>query len=84
MADREQAAGGVLTAKQAPHRPGTAPALGLRAGAMSLHSNADYRRVSMLHPNDEHLTGEQQAGDGALGRRRGNSRPAVFIGLQER
>ena len=24
--------GGVLTAKQAPHRPGTAPALGLRAG----------------------------------------------------
>jgi len=27
-----RAAGGVLTAKQAPHRPGTAPALGLRAG----------------------------------------------------
>jgi hypothetical protein len=27
-----KAAGGVLTAKQAPHRPGTAPALGLRAG----------------------------------------------------
>ena len=27
----EEAAGGVLTAKQAPHRPGTAPALGLRA-----------------------------------------------------
>src|SRR5262249_12783339 len=27
------AAGGVLTAEQAPHRPGTAPALGLRAGA---------------------------------------------------
>ena len=26
------AAGGVLTAKQAPHRPGTTPALGLRAG----------------------------------------------------
>src|SRR5262245_34759241 len=26
-----KAAGGVLTAKQAPHRPGTAPALGLRA-----------------------------------------------------
>jgi hypothetical protein len=25
-------AGGALTAKQAPHRPGTAPALGLRAG----------------------------------------------------
>jgi len=27
-----KAAGGVLTAKQAPHRPGTAPAHGLRAG----------------------------------------------------
>ena len=27
-----KAAGGVLTAKQAPHRPGTAPAPGLRAG----------------------------------------------------
>ena len=31
-----KAAGGVLTAKQAPRRPGTAPALGLRAGAMLL------------------------------------------------
>jgi len=29
-----KAAGGVLTAKQAPHRPGTAPALGLRAGSV--------------------------------------------------
>src|SRR5882724_5097301 len=28
----KKAAGEVLTAKQAPHRPGTAPALGLRAG----------------------------------------------------
>ena len=28
----QNAAGGVLTAKQAPHRPGTAPAPGLRAG----------------------------------------------------
>jgi hypothetical protein len=28
----KKAAGGVLTAKQAPHRPGAAPALGLRAG----------------------------------------------------
>jgi len=26
-----------LTAKQAPHRPGTAPAPGLRAWEMSLH-----------------------------------------------
>ena len=31
-----QAAGEVLTAKQAPHRPGTAPALGLRAGKVAL------------------------------------------------
>src|SRR5439155_10270474 len=30
--NQRKAAGGVLTAKQAPHRPGTAPALGLRAG----------------------------------------------------
>src|SRR5215813_14128043 len=29
-----KAAGGVLTAKQAPHRPGTAPTLGLRAGCV--------------------------------------------------
>jgi len=29
----KKAAGGVLTAKQAPNRPGTAPALGLRAGS---------------------------------------------------
>jgi hypothetical protein len=28
----DKAAGEVLTAKQAPHRPGIAPALGLRAG----------------------------------------------------
>src|SRR5438309_9567658 len=32
---RSEAAGGVLTAKQAPHRPGTAPALGLRAGRVA-------------------------------------------------
>src|SRR6516225_8322094 len=31
---RQQAAGGVLAAEQAPHRPGTAPALGLRAGCV--------------------------------------------------
>jgi len=29
----KKAAGEVLTAKQAPHRPGIAPALGLRAGS---------------------------------------------------
>ena len=37
----KQAAGGVLTAKQAPRRPGTAPALGLRAGRCPHHSIAD-------------------------------------------
>ena len=31
-----KAAGEVLTAKQAPHRPGTAPALGLRAGLVAV------------------------------------------------
>ena len=31
-----KAAGEVLTAKQAPHRPGTAPALGLRAGEVAV------------------------------------------------
>ena len=31
-----RAAGEVLTAKQAPHRPGTAPALGLRAGMVAV------------------------------------------------
>src|SRR6476619_3241159 len=31
-----EAAGGVLTAKQAPHRPGTAPAHGLRAAGAAV------------------------------------------------
>jgi hypothetical protein len=31
---QNKAAGEVLTAKQAPHRPGTAPALGVRAGCV--------------------------------------------------
>ena len=33
---QRKAAGGVLTAKQAPPRPGLAPALGLRAGLVIL------------------------------------------------
>src|SRR5205823_3733208 len=37
----EEAAGGVLTAKQAPRRPGTAPALGLRAERCFSHGTAD-------------------------------------------
>ena len=36
-----EAAGGVLTAKQAPDRPGTAPALGLRAGNDVFFHDAD-------------------------------------------
>src|SRR5262249_48137556 len=39
--EKKRAAGGVLTAKQASHRPGTAPALGLRAGSMFLNCTAD-------------------------------------------
>jgi hypothetical protein len=34
--DVTEAAGGIVTAKQAPRGPGTAPALGLRAGATAL------------------------------------------------
>jgi hypothetical protein len=30
---QQKAAGEALTVKKAPHRPGTAPALGLRAGS---------------------------------------------------
>src|SRR5262249_26467258 len=41
----EKAAGGVLTAKQAPRRPGTAPALGLRAWEMCHHCIADQLRM---------------------------------------
>jgi hypothetical protein len=33
---RTRSAGGVLTPKQAPQRPGTAPALGLRAGMVAV------------------------------------------------
>jgi hypothetical protein len=33
---KKKAAGEVLTAKQAPHRPGTAQALGLRAGKVAV------------------------------------------------
>src|SRR5262249_21895252 len=46
-----KAAGGVLTARQAPHRPGTAPALGLRAGspiAPIVVQTATQRRVQWL------------------------------------
>ena len=43
-----KAAGEVLTAKQAPHRPGTAPALGLRAGrvAVAIPWQAAFKRRS--------------------------------------
>jgi len=46
----QKAAGGVLAAKQAPHRPGTASALGLRAGeARRNHSKADRLRKGGLN-----------------------------------
>src|SRR5262245_30059639 len=45
----KKAAGGVLTAKQAPHRPGTAPALGLRSGndvrPFYLQTNLEWENV---------------------------------------
>jgi len=43
-----KAAGEVLTAKQAPHRPGTTPALGLRAGSIAvamMGQTADKKRT---------------------------------------
>src|SRR4029079_828796 len=43
----EKAAGGVLTAKQAPHRPCTAPAHGLRAGNDVFHDIADQKGDAM-------------------------------------
>jgi hypothetical protein len=36
VVEEKKTAGGVLTAKQATHRPGTAPALGLRAGRVAV------------------------------------------------
>jgi Calx-beta domain-containing protein len=46
----KEAAGGVLTAKQAPRRPGTAPALGLRAGRVvaSMVQTASKKEITML------------------------------------
>src|SRR5262245_14762416 len=44
-----KAAGGVLTAKQAPHRPGTAPAPGLRAWEMCAHYTADHFLKGDIH-----------------------------------
>jgi hypothetical protein len=41
----DKAAGGVLTATQAPHRPGTAPAPGLRAEGCRRHPTADRHRM---------------------------------------
>ena len=38
---QSKADGGVLTAKRAPRRPGTAPALGLRAGGSTLDLTSD-------------------------------------------
>src|SRR5262245_53127482 len=44
----KKAAGEVLTAKQAPHRPGTAPALGLRAENVVPQCIADQPRKGEL------------------------------------
>ena len=47
---KTKAAGEVLTAKQAPHRPGTAPALGLRAGkvAVTIISQTPFRKDTVI------------------------------------
>jgi hypothetical protein len=47
-----EAAGGVLTAKQAPHRPGTDPAHGLRAerAAVILPQTTPAKETTMWHP----------------------------------
>jgi hypothetical protein len=45
--EQTNAAGGVLIAKQAPHRPGTTPALGLRAGSDVFHPVADHLETTM-------------------------------------
>src|SRR5437764_6477091 len=45
--EQRKAAGGVLTAKQAPRRPGTAPAPGLRARVGRRHSTADRPQVGV-------------------------------------
>jgi VCBS repeat-containing protein len=44
---RNKAAGEVLTAKQAPHRPGTAPALGLRAGWVAILAQTTFEETNM-------------------------------------
>jgi len=47
--DKKPAAGEVLTAKQAPHRPGTAPALGLRAaGAIVILSQTTFAKETTM------------------------------------
>ena len=55
----KKAAGGVLTAKQAPHRPGTAPALGLRAGRAILSTADREESLMTLAKNRVRLAVEQ-------------------------
>src|SRR5262245_26614606 len=49
MATKNKAAGEALTVKKVPHRPGTAPALGLRAGSdvLSLYCRPSERNNPM-------------------------------------
>jgi hypothetical protein len=55
-----KAAGGILTAKQAPHRPGTAPALGLRAGSAALIlPQADLERENRMMKFTNWLRGQR-------------------------
>jgi hypothetical protein len=78
---QKEAADGVLTAKQAPHRPGTAPALGLIAGETRVFdddgndrvfvyedANRNYDNANRYHQRIENLTdnGVAYAGGTAL------------------
>src|SRR6516225_1135932 len=86
-----KAAGEVLTAKQAPHRPGTAPALGLRAGN---DVSSLYRRPSnpggqamfltnvlrRMRPRAARIRGGARPAPG----RRFTARPLVLEALEER
>src|SRR4051794_30196467 len=70
----KRAAGGVLTAKQAPHRPGTAPAPGLHAWEMSRHSNAD-----RIRKGDPSMRLHSWLGRPKRGRTRRRANPILLV-----
>jgi hypothetical protein len=74
--EKKQAAGGVLTAKQAPTGPAPPRRHGLRAERCSPNGTADRLREQETR-HETHLTGTEP-GDGPPGPRRGIGRLAVF------